>query len=191
MLPGEEVATFERSNLLYPATVVKRGSTIRPLPHTPVWAVHIVEEGGREHGVVKRGIEDRFAVGIRRLDLKLAQLAAPAILSSAGDVVEVQSGNSAASFFLAPMAETPDRPALIRICSPALVLKYATTFRFLLRNFVEDAATGLSSTNGRENSSTMYISRPGPHPLVAWPARIVRSFACLKAHQTMSFRLRR
>jgi hypothetical protein len=32
MLPGEEVATFERSDLLYPATVVKRGSTIRPLP---------------------------------------------------------------------------------------------------------------------------------------------------------------
>jgi hypothetical protein len=31
ILPGEEVTTFERSNLLYPADVVKRGSTIRPL----------------------------------------------------------------------------------------------------------------------------------------------------------------
>ena len=31
MLPGEEVTTFERRDLLYPADVVKRGSTIQPL----------------------------------------------------------------------------------------------------------------------------------------------------------------
>jgi hypothetical protein len=31
MLPGEEVTTFERSDLLYPVDVAKRGGGIRPL----------------------------------------------------------------------------------------------------------------------------------------------------------------
>ena len=32
MLPGQEVATFERSETLYPSDVVPRGSVIRALP---------------------------------------------------------------------------------------------------------------------------------------------------------------
>lgn len=32
MLPGEEVATFERSETLYPSDVVRRGGVIRALP---------------------------------------------------------------------------------------------------------------------------------------------------------------
>ena len=32
MPPGEEVATFERSETLYPVEVVSRGNVIRPLP---------------------------------------------------------------------------------------------------------------------------------------------------------------
>ena len=122
---------------------------------------------------------------------------APAILGDVADFVEVPVGQFCSKILPRATGRNAGQPSLNQNLLVRTGLEVGDHLQFLPRNSVEDAATGLSSTKnsrrskGRENSSAMYISRPAPHALVAWPARIVRSFAWLKAHQTISSPLRR